>query len=317
VKFTITRKFDTRVEKSARVLEVAEAFGLGLTDKQFVIYDGLEIDVREGDVVSITGESGSGKSLLLRDLASQMQANGLKIANIEDVQLLDAPIVDQIGANTDEALKLLSMAGLNDAYLFIRKPQELSDGQKYRFRLAKLIESGANVWVADEFAAVLDRETAKVVAHNMAKTARGSKVILMIATTHPDLLPFLGATLAIEKKYGNRVDLTRYVWGESWPSCQYDECNDPAARGERFCHAHLSKMAEDEKLLKKMAKSFDAHVEKLKRSKAPKPTKIAKSLNGAVEKLQKAMKPRKPKSKRAETAPEAPSDAPDTLEQSV
>lgn len=308
MKFTITRKFDTRVEKSARVLEVAEAFGLGLTDKQFVIYDGLEIDIREGDVVSITGESGSGKSLLLRDLAAQMQENGLKIANIEDVQLLDAPIVDQIGANTDEALKLLSMAGLNDAYLFIRKPQELSDGQKYRFRLAKLIESGANVWVADEFAAVLDRETAKVVAHNMAKTARGANVILMIATTHPDLLPYLGATLAIEKKYGNRVDLTRFVWGESWPSCQHEGCNDPAARDERFCHAHIVPPAKAERVKKER---------KPKVERPKKPAKIEKALNGSVEKLQKAMKPRKPKSKRAETAPEAPSDAPDALERPV
>ncbi len=45
-------------------------------------------------------------------------------------------------------------------YLYIRKPQELSDGQRYRFRLAKIIESGAKVWVADEFLAVLDRTTA-------------------------------------------------------------------------------------------------------------------------------------------------------------
>ncbi len=311
--YAITRKFDTRVEKSARVLEVAEAFGLGLTDKQFVIYDNLEIDIREGDVVSITGESGSGKSLLLRDLAAQMETNGLRVANIDAVELLDAPIVDQIGRTTEEALKLLSMAGLNDAYLFIRKPQELSDGQKYRFRLAKLIESGANVWVADEFAAVLDRETAKVVAHNMAKTARSAKAILMIATTHPDLLPFLGASVAIEKKYGNRVDLTRYVWGESWPSCQYEECNEPAARGERYCQTHLLKMAEDEKLLKKLTKDFDKHVEKLKK---PKKDKASKLLNGSVEKLQKAMKPRAPRKPR-EAAPEAPGDASETQEQSV
>lgn len=52
------------------------------------------------------------------------------------------------------------MAGLNDAYLFVRKPSEMSDGQKYRLKIAKLIESGAKVWAADEFGAVLDRVTA-------------------------------------------------------------------------------------------------------------------------------------------------------------
>ncbi len=48
--------------------------------------------------------------------------------------------------------------------MFIRKPNELSDGQRYRFCLAKLIESKAKVWVADEFLAVLDRTTAKVIS---------------------------------------------------------------------------------------------------------------------------------------------------------
>jgi ABC-type ATPase with predicted acetyltransferase domain len=64
------------------------------------------------------------------------------------------------------------MAGLNDAYLFVRKPSEMSDGQKYRLKIAKLIESGADVWVADEFGAVLDRVTAQVVASNLQRAAR-------------------------------------------------------------------------------------------------------------------------------------------------
>lgn len=301
MKYSITRKFDTRVEKSTRVLEVAEAFGLGLTDKEFVIYDNLEIDVRQGDIVSITGESGSGKSLLLRDLSGQMRASGLIVANIDEVEMKDAPIVDQIGASTEEALKILSMAGLNDAYLFIRKPAELSDGQKYRFKLAKLIESGATVWVADEFAAVLDRETAKVVAHNLAKSARNLKATLMIATTHSDLLPFLGANLSIEKKYGNRVDLTRLTWGVSYPTCQHEGCDDVAVRGEKFCHFHLPK---------------SEPVRKENKTKEPKKKKVkTHPINGSVDRLQQAMKPRRKNA--SKSSPEALRDDPNSEQQSV
>ena len=212
MKITVSKSFDTRVEKSDRVLEVAEAFGLGLTDKKFVVYENLEMEVLPGDVVYVSGQSGSGKSLLLRDMSEQMRAAGLRVYDLADVPLLDMPLVDQIGRNTEEALKLLSQAGLNDAYLFIRKPNELSDGQKYRFKLAKLIESGAEVWIADEFAAVLDRDTAKIVAHNIAKTARSHKAMLLVATTHVDLRDFLGASLTVEKLYGNRVELKRYAW---------------------------------------------------------------------------------------------------------
>lgn len=212
MKITVSKSFDTRVEKSERVLEVAEAFGLGLTDKKFVVYEDLEMEVLPGDVVYVNGQSGSGKSLLLRDMAQQMRDAGLRVYNLDDVPLLDKPLVDQIGKSTEEALSLLSKAGLNDAYLFIRKPCELSDGQKYRFKLAKLIESGAEVWIADEFAAVLDRDTAKVVAHNVAKTARSAGAILLVATTHVDLRDYLGASLTVEKLYGTRVELKRYAW---------------------------------------------------------------------------------------------------------
>lgn len=212
MKIKVSKSFDTRVEKSDRVLEVAEAFGLGLTDKKFVVYEGLELDIQPGDVVYVNGQSGSGKSLLLRDISEQMRAEGLFVMDIADVPLLDKPLVDQIGRTTEEALKLLSQAGLNDAYLFIRKPCELSDGQKYRFKLAKLIESGAQVWIADEFAAVLDRDTAKVVAHNVAKTARSASAVLLVATTHTDLRSYLGASLTVEKLYGTRVEVKRLAW---------------------------------------------------------------------------------------------------------
>lgn len=210
--YTVTKIFDTRVDRSPRVLEVAEAFGIGLDDKKFVIYDGLIIDVEQGDCVYIQGQSGSGKSLLLKDLSKQIAKIDTSLANIDDVDLKPVPLVDQIGGNTDEALRFMNMAGLNDAYLFVRKPNELSDGQRYRFRLAKLIESGAKTWVADEFAAVLDRETAKIVAHNMRKAALKAGATLIVATTHTDLVEYLAPTLTVTKTFGDRVELKQYRW---------------------------------------------------------------------------------------------------------
>lgn len=68
-KHTIDIRFQTRVEKTPRVLEVAEAFGIGLADSEFVVYDNLDLEVLQGDVIYITGQSGSGKSLLLKELA--------------------------------------------------------------------------------------------------------------------------------------------------------------------------------------------------------------------------------------------------------
>lgn len=207
--YLIDKKFVSKVKRTDRVLEIAEAFGLGLDDKEFVIFDNQEVPVEQGDIVYITGQSGSGKSLALRDLKRQMSEKGMSIADIDEVELLDVPIIDQIGQSTPEALNLLSIAGLNDAYLFVRKPNELSDGQRYRFKLAKVIESKASVWVADEFLAVLDRTTAKVLAFNLQKIARKMNATLIVATTHTDMVQDLAPNLYIEKRYREQIEIVR------------------------------------------------------------------------------------------------------------
>lgn len=207
MKFTVDRRFTSSVERTTRVLEVAEAFGLGLSDKEFVIYDNLEIEVRQGDIVYITGQSGSGKSLLLRDLKTQMIAAGIKVADLNELELPEKPVIDCVGKTTIEAADLLAKAGISDAWIYIRKPSELSDGQRYRLKLAILLDMDADVWVADEFGAVLDRVTAKCVAFNMQKVARARGKTLMVATTHTDLSEELGPSLTVTKRFRERVDI--------------------------------------------------------------------------------------------------------------
>lgn len=205
--YTIDKRFTSSVERTPRVLEIAEAFGLGLSDKEFVVYDGVEVDLRQGDVVYITGQSGSGKSLLLKDLIAKLRADGVKVADLNEIVLDDKPVIELIGRNAMHATELLAKAGISDAWIYIRKPSELSDGQRYRLKLAKLIESDADVWVADEFGAVLDRVTAKVIAFNMQKVARVLDKTLMVATTHTDMVDELGPSLTITKLFRERVTL--------------------------------------------------------------------------------------------------------------
>lgn len=204
-KYVVNRSFNTSVERTERVLELAEGFGLGLSDKKFVIYDNLEIEINPGDVVYITGQSGSGKSLLLRDLTEKMREEGLKIADLNEIVLEDRPVIELVGKTITEATDLLAKAGISDAWIYIRKPAELSDGQKYRLKLAKMMESNADVWIADEFGAILDRVTAKAVAFNMQKLARNTGKTMMIATTHLDLKEEIGASLMITKRFQERI----------------------------------------------------------------------------------------------------------------
>ena len=57
---------------TGRVRGVAEAFGVALDDRRQVLYRDFELRLGEGDVVYVTGDSGSGKSVLLRALTEHL-----------------------------------------------------------------------------------------------------------------------------------------------------------------------------------------------------------------------------------------------------
>jgi len=141
-KYLINISYKTGVEITPRTSEIAKAFGLGIEEeKEFIIYDNFSLEIGEKDIVYITGDSGSGKSVLLRKLEEIFKDKAVNM-NLIEVEK-EKPIIETVGESVGEAIEILSRAGLNDAFLFLRKYSELSDGQKYRYRLAKLVESKA------------------------------------------------------------------------------------------------------------------------------------------------------------------------------
>jgi ABC-type ATPase with predicted acetyltransferase domain len=208
-KFMIDVRYSTRADVTPRTIGVAEAFGLGIDEaKLHIIYYNAEFQIGPSDIVYITGESGSGKSVLLRAFEKDLGNEALNIDNLTVDP--DKPLIETVGKDLNEALELLSRVGLNDAYLFLRKYRELSDGQRYRYRIAKLIESGKQFWIMDEFCATLDRETAKIVAFNVQKQARRTGKAVIVATTHIDLLEDLAPSVHIHKGWGKRLEIKYY-----------------------------------------------------------------------------------------------------------
>jgi GNAT superfamily N-acetyltransferase len=121
---------------------------------------------------------------------------------------LQKPLIDALGKTTEEGLELLAKVGLGDAFLFVRRFSQLSDGQRYRFLIAKLIESQKQFWIMDEFCATLDRDTAKIVAFNVQKLSRQQGRSVLAATTHMDLLEDLNPSVYIDKRFGKEIKVS-------------------------------------------------------------------------------------------------------------
>lgn len=216
-RFTINIAYKTKTDITDRTVAVGEAFGLGVDEFQkHVVYDNVELKIGPRDIVYLTGDSGSGKSVLLRRFQKALAPDCINIKNVKVDRR--KPLVDTLGKSVEEALELLSRVGLNDAFLFVRRYSQLSDGQKYRYRIAKMIESGKQFWVMDEFCATLDRDTAKIVAFNLQKLARKLGRAVLAATTHTDLFDDLHPSVHIHKRFGKEITV-KYYTNEYIPRC--------------------------------------------------------------------------------------------------
>ena len=222
-KFTFNISYETHTKLTPRSLVVAEAFGLGIDEAQkFKVLD-AELKIGPQDIVYITGDSGSGKSVLLRAIRADL---GDEAVDLSEVTVdPEKPLIETVGATVEEGLELLSRVGLNDAFLFLRTYNQLSDGQKYRYRIAKLIESGKQWWLMDEFAACLDRDTAKIIAFNLQKIARQQGKAVIAATTHGDLFEDLKPSVHVHKRFGEEIQIN-YCSKRSCCRVQFDSRNE-------------------------------------------------------------------------------------------
>jgi ABC-type transport system involved in cytochrome c biogenesis ATPase subunit/N-acetylglutamate synthase-like GNAT family acetyltransferase len=202
-------EFSTKAEVTERTLAVCEAFGLGVDEaKRFVVFDDFALEFRRGDLVYVTGDSGGGKTLLLKAFKGYFGYEAVELSDLEIDP--DETLIEGVGGDVKEAIEILSLCGLNDAFLFLRRFKELSDGQKYRYKLAKLVDcKDKSVWLVDEFCACLDRVMARVVAYLFQKVARKLGKTVVLATTHDDLIGDFQPDVVVRKGFEGDVDVAR------------------------------------------------------------------------------------------------------------
>lgn len=191
-------------ERTERTALVHEEYGIGMSRETVVVVDSLDLEIEPGKIVLVTGPSGGGKSSVVREVKKRLPS----VFDAEAATLDDArSVIDQFDCSFEKAQEFLAQAGLSEAFLFLRRPGELSEGQRYRLRFALALASGAEVIAADEFASMLDRETAALLGRRVRRFADSTNVAFVLATAHDDAAGPLEPDVHIIKGLGSDVEV--------------------------------------------------------------------------------------------------------------
>lgn len=199
---SVSASYSLRTSKYVRA--ILSGFGLkGDTLNQKII-NRLSLKASPGNVVFISGNSGTGKSVLIdilyKKVGSKIKVtndeNNIRQFNISKLSDIESklPLIEYFSKTygIEQSLSALNRAGLSEAFVYLKPYYLLSKGQQYRARFAKLILEDSDIWLLDEFCSDLDVLTAKIVATNLTHIVhKYSKIAIVAAANHEHFIDAL------------------------------------------------------------------------------------------------------------------------------
>lgn len=180
-----------------------------------------DLPIEDGDwkIGVIVGPSGSGKTSLGRVIFGDADVYA------EPAWPDNQPIVDVIapGGDFNDVTAALAAVGLGDVPSWLRPYPVLSNGEKFRASLARIIADAPERVVIDEFTSVVDRQIAKFGALAFQKAWRRTAGKAVLLTPHYDVLEWIEpdwtfdtATRTFDRRRLQRPQFDVQVWETDW-----------------------------------------------------------------------------------------------------
>ncbi|MHB8959313.1 MAG: ABC transporter ATP-binding protein [Candidatus Limnocylindrales bacterium] len=192
---------------------------------------GIDVEIRQGEIVAVMGPSGSGKSTLLHCLAGILRPDagrvtfdGRRIDNLGEGErsrlrrtafgfvfqfgqlVPELPAVENValpllldgvprGRAIEAAAAMFPMLGLDG--LEGRRPGEMSGGQEQRVAVARALVTEPGVVFADEPTGSLDSLAGEQVMELLTEAARAANVTVVLVTHEPRIAAYADRELIV------------------------------------------------------------------------------------------------------------------------
>ena len=203
-----------------RMRGIVKRFYIGQPNELEILH-GIDLDVKEGEFVSIVGASGSGKSTLMnmigvldRPTEGTYWLDGTDVQDAQDDELSQIPnrkigfvfqnfnLISRTNARknvelpmmyagipqkkrTQRAEELLDLVGMADR--MDHQPNELSGGQKQRVAIARAMANDPAIILADEPTGALDSKTGRMVMDLFHRLNREQGKTIVLITHNQEL----------------------------------------------------------------------------------------------------------------------------------
>lgn len=208
------------LQKLILMKDIVKKYYIG-QENELEILHGIDLDVEDGEFVSIVGASGSGKSTLMniiglldRPTSGSYFLNGLNISEAKDQDLSkirnkkigfvfqNFNLIPRISAmgnvelpmmygkvekekRQERAIELLKLVDMEDRK--DHNPNELSGGQKQRVAIARAMANDPDIILADEPTGALDSKTGRLVMDIFHKLNEVEKKTIILITHNTEL----------------------------------------------------------------------------------------------------------------------------------